>query len=137
MLRLIHKPSHIFLPTSAPLAQLHSLSVDFPILLKCHYCAVFIDFWYFLPIIHFITSLPFLSAVFYHTYYLFSFLFSEDRGKGRKKTVAEWKAAQSIQQISIIWYAWSSQSYRVINWHVAAGQLCIALVRCSQCNKMQ
>lgn len=28
-------------------------------------------FWYLLPIIHFITSPPFLSAVFYHTYYHF------------------------------------------------------------------
>lgn len=56
---------------------------------------------------------------------------------GDGKMVAEKKAMQPTQQISITGYARSSQSYRVINWHVAAVQLRIALVRCPQCNKMQ
>lgn len=55
----------------------------------------------------------------------------------KKKTVADSEAIQPTQQISITLYAWSGQSRRVINWHVAAGQQCIALVRCPQCNKMQ
>lgn len=91
-------------------------------------------FQYFLPIIHFIASPPSLSAVFYHTYYHFWMGVSE---VGSKKTEAEWEAVQPIQQISITWYAWSGQRYRVINWRVAAGQQCIALVRCPQRNKMQ
>lgn len=56
---------------------------------------------------------------------------------GGRKMVAEKKEMQPTQQISITGYARSSQSYRVINCHVAAVQLRIALVRCSQCNKMQ
>lgn len=98
--------------------------------------SVYGTFLYFLPIIHFITSPPFLSAVFYHTYYHFLERVWEGWREG-KKTVVEWTAVQPIQQISITWYAWSGRSHRVINWHVAAGQVCIALVRCPQCNKIQ
>lgn len=53
------------------------------------------------------------------------------------KTVLKGDAVQPVQQISIVLYAQSDHSYCVINWHVAVGQQCIALVRCPQCNKMQ
>lgn len=59
------------------------------------------------------------------------------RREGKKKTAIEWDAVQPVQQISIILYAQNDQSYRVINWHVAAGQQCIALVRRPRRNKMQ
>lgn len=92
-------------------------------------------FWYFLPVIHLITPPPFLRAVFYHACY--HFLESGGRWGGVKQKQTKRQSTASTQQISITSYAWSKQSSRVINWHVAAGQQCIALVRYPQCNKMQ
>ena len=60
--------------TDATLARLHSASADFLFFFFCSSATSVLwlwYFWYLLPIIHFITSPPFLSAVFYHTYYHF------------------------------------------------------------------
>ena len=62
--------------TDATLARLHSASADLPPP-PFFFCSSGTSvlwlwyFWYLLPIIHFITSPPFLSAVFYHSYYHF------------------------------------------------------------------
>lgn len=99
-----------------------------------------LSLWYFghfLLIKYFIISLPVLSTVFYHSdYHSRKRQWREgwEERQGRKKKL--WQI-QRQYGISITLYAWSGQSRRVINWHVAAGQQCIALVRCPQCNKMQ
>lgn len=110
------------------LAQSHLPWLDFPILPKYYYCVVFMLFLVF-PTHH---PLHHLSAISKCCVLPLLLPFWEGVRKGRKKTIAQWKEVQPIQQISITWYAWNSR-----NWHVAVGQQCIALVRCPWCNKMQ
>ena len=85
MSQLIHKQTHTYLLFRLLPHWLNCLPHE-QISLFCTSAAavmfmVFLVF-FFLPIIHFIASTPFLSAVFYHTYYHF---LEQDKGEREKK----------------------------------------------------